>query len=705
MRATQQGAGRPTVATPAEPPGSTGPNVLLIDDQPARLLVYESILEGVGVQCVRALSGRAALDCLLHQSFAVIILDVSMPEMDGFETARLIRDHPRYQHIPIIFVTGVHVTELDALRGYEVGAIDYITVPIVPEILRSKVALLVELHRRRVELERLNRELEHTRAQLEAEHNKQLVDGEARLLSAEQQVQQLLQENQARNEWLSAVLNAITEEVHFTDTHGRYTYANRAARREFGPESGEGIEVRKILEALEVRRPNGSLQPIEEAPALRALAGEVIEHEEQIVRLPTTGQTRHRLVSSAPVRDSHGQIIGSVSVARDITEQKRIESSLREADHRKNVFLATLSHELRNPLAPIRTAARLLESPSLSPAERERARSIIARQVAQMASLLDDLLDISRLSGGKLTLKKARVPLAQIIDAALETAGPQITAKRHRVQLDIPASPVQLEIDPVRMTQVLTNLLINAAQYTHPNGLIKLRCALDHDGPVISVSDTGVGLSDEIQRQLREASGRAAPDCWQTEGGLGIGLFLARALVELHGGRLEAHCAGPAQGSTFAVRLPATALIASDDDVEVRASRGVAAAESLRVLVADDNADGVEALALLLRQAGYQVFVACDGEQAWELAQRLRPNVALLDIGMPGLNGYEVAARIRAQPWGVATALFALTGWGQDEDKQQARAAGFDRHLVKPVEPAVLESMLASLVDSGGVPR
>src|SRR5262249_10513987 len=232
-----------------------------------------------------------ALERLLKQPFAAILLDVNMPEMDGFETARLIREHPRFERTPIIFVTAVHLSQLDMLRGYEVGAIDYIPVPVVPEILRSKVALLVELYRRRAELEALSK-------------------------------------GRAEKEWLAAVLNSMNEEVYFTDTHKRYTYANPAALREFGHTAVEGVDVEKIVSGLEVLRPDGTTRPLDEAPPLRALRGEVIRDEEQIVRIPRTGEHRHRRVSSAPVRDGNGTIIGSVSVVRDVTEQRRVENML-----------------------------------------------------------------------------------------------------------------------------------------------------------------------------------------------------------------------------------------------------------------------------------------------------------------------------------------------------------------------------------------
>jgi CheY-like chemotaxis protein len=290
------------------------PRVLLVDDQPARLLTYESILQGVGVACVRALSGKEALERLLQQTFAVILLDVSMPEMDGFEVARLVRTHPRFENTPIIFITGVHVNELDTLRGYAVGAIDYISVPIVPEILRSKVALLVELYRRRKDLEALNQELAAARERAETQHASALAAAEGR----------------REREWLAAVLNSISDQVYFTDTEGRYTYANPAAVGESGREFQQGITVAEMAARLEMLRPDGSPRPLDESPPLRALRGEIIRNEEQILRLPVTGELRNHQVSSAPVRDAQGTIIGAVSVARDVTDIERLRRLERE---------------------------------------------------------------------------------------------------------------------------------------------------------------------------------------------------------------------------------------------------------------------------------------------------------------------------------------------------------------------------------------
>jgi PAS domain S-box-containing protein len=513
----------------------------------------------------------------------------------------------------------------------------------------------------------------------------------------ERAVQQQMQAVEAEKDWFYQVLSSITEEVYFTDTQKRYTFANAAAMREFGHASVSGIEVEKIIANLVVLRPDGTPRPIEEAPPLRALTGEVIRDEEQITKTPRTGELRHRQVSSAPVRDPSGTIIGSVSVVRDITERKRAEAVLREADHRKNVFLATLSHELRNPLAPILTAARQLESPEVTLADLQRCGAIISRQVSHMASLLNDLLDVSRFTRGELTLKKQRVPLQPLLDSAVETARPLIDAKSHRLHLEMPSTALMVEVDPVRLTQVVSNLLANAAKYTNPGGDITLGARSEAQTLLIFVRDTGIGLAAESVADIFDIFVQLEPAKARSHGGLGIGLALVKGLVELHGGRIEVQSAGPDQGSTFNITFPRSVVIA-EPAAPTGAPAAVTAREekSRRVLIADDAPDGAAALAMVLERRGHEVHIAHDGREALKLAEQVRPDIAFLDIGMPGLSGYEVAMGIRRETWGRHMMLIAVTGWGQEEDKRNAHTAGFDHHFTKPMDPRRLQSILSS---------
>jgi signal transduction histidine kinase len=419
----------------------------------------------------------------------------------------------------------------------------------------------------------------------------------------------------------------------------------------------------------------------------------------------------HRRLSAA-ARDSVAfAIVATTAIAvvllvlvayvsmRHSARLQRVQNDLREADSRKDVFLATLSHELRNPLAPIRNAARLLESPTLSREEFERSRSIISRQVRHMASLLDDLLDVSRITRGVLTLKKEIVGLKGIFEAAVETARPSIDAKRHRLTVEWPAERIQIEADPLRLTQVVTNLLTNAAKYTDPEGQIILGSRTEDKTIVIYVCDTGIGLEPNTVNKIFEMFSQVAPAKGPAEAGLGIGLALVKGLVELHGGRVEARSAGLERGSEFVAWFPNSLIeMTSPSDAAGGAGTQPARPRQLRVLIADDNRDSAESLGMLLELSGHQVHLAHDGVDAFAVAAANLPDVALLDIGMPGMDGYEVAANIRREPWGSNITLIAITGWGQEDNKRRARTAGFDHHLTKPMDSTVLEAILATVV-------
>lgn len=396
--------------------------------------------------------------------------------------------------------------------------------------------------------------------------------------------------------------------------------------------------------------------------------------------------------------EAHAAVNASMQVARRTAQELRVtEAALREANQRKDVFIATLAHELRNPLAPIRIAARLLASPALKPEELANTRAIIGRQVQHMALLLDDLLDVSRITRGALELKRDYVALDSCIAAAIETARPVIDAKRHQLTLVSPPEPIVLYADPVRVTQVITNLLTNAAKYTDPEGEIVLTSRLENERVVISVKDSGIGIPSEALPKLFEMFTQLQSAGERTSGGLGIGLALVKGLVQLHGGEVEVRSAGVNQGSEFVVRLPA--LVVRHDPLPLFAEPDAApAARGRRILVADDNEDAAQSLAMLLRNSGHEVRVVFSGPDALAAAAQDRPDVMLLDIGMPGLSGYQVARALRQQ--GVRATLVAITGWGQESDRRRADEAGFDHHMTKPIDPLDLERYLLSL-DNG----
>jgi PAS domain S-box-containing protein len=414
------------------------------------------------------------------------------------------------------------------------------------------------------------------------------------------------------------------------------------------------------------------------------------------------GQYHPILAQGVPIRSDDGEITRWVGINLDISRIKLTEQALLDADRRKDEFLATLAHELRNPLAPIRNAVRLLEIPATDEQQRRWGREVIARQVRNMALLLDDLLDVSRITRGKLELKREYVSLRSVVEVAIETARPLIESRRHALTVTLPGEDITLEADPLRLSQVISNLLTNAAKYTDPDGRVVLTAALTGTGLAISVKDSGIGLSPESIPGLFAMFAQVNTAIDRSQGGLGIGLGLVKGLVNLHGGTVEARSEGLDRGSEFIVRLPKSALSARSTRHEV--GQGPAEVVSprapARILVADDNREAAESLAALLELSGYVVTTAFNGPQALELAIQERPNAILLDIGMPGLSGYEVARRIRLEAWGQRALLIAITGWGQEEDKLQAKAAGFNSHLTKPVDPREIERTLVEFLIS-----
>jgi PAS domain S-box-containing protein len=383
----------------------------------------------------------------------------------------------------------------------------------------------------------------------------------------------------------------------------------------------------------------------------------------------------------------------------DVTERRRHEELLRSVDRQKDEFLATLAHELRNPLAPIRNGVELLRRTDSGAAREPLA--IIERQLAHMVRLIDDLLDLSRIGRGKLELRRSVLPLARVIDDAVETSRPAIEASRHALRVALPETALYIDADLTRLSQVFANLLNNAAKFMPAGGRIELVAQRRGDEVQVAVEDDGDGMPPEMLPRIFEMFTQIDRRLERTQGGLGIGLAIARRLVELHGGRLEASSQGLGRGSRFTVTLPLAAAQQAGHEPASAAERTAAGAR--RVLVADDNRDSADSLAELLMLLGNETRVARDGEQALDVAAQFRPDVALLDIGMPKLSGLDVARRLRTQPWGRDIVLIAVTGWGQEADRQRSREAGFDHHVVKPVDPALLEQLLHRRVERRGV--
>ena len=374
----------------------------------------------------------------------------------------------------------------------------------------------------------------------------------------------------------------------------------------------------------------------------------------------------------------------------------RAEQELREADRRKDEFLAILAHELRNPLAPLRNALEVLKLAPSDSKMLEQSRDIMGRQLTQMVRLIDDLLDVSRISRGKLNVRRERVELEQIIRQAVETSHPLIEAASQRLTIAISAGPMIVEADPTRLAQVFANLLNNAAKYTDHGGEIFLSADRQGDRAVIRVRDTGVGIPAEMLSRVFDMFLQVDRSLEKAQGGLGVGLSLVKGLVELHGGTVEAHSEGIGRGSEFVVQLPIAQAVVAQPARRTRKEL-VAATERRRVLVVDDNRDAASSLAMVLDSLKYETRTAFDGVDAIEAASEFRPSIVLLDIGMPRLNGYDACRRIRKKPWGRNMVIVALTGWGRAPDQERSKAAGFDFHLVKPVDPALLSRLLTSV--------
>ena len=380
----------------------------------------------------------------------------------------------------------------------------------------------------------------------------------------------------------------------------------------------------------------------------------------------------------------------------EVAERRRAEEAIQEADRRKDEFLAMLGHELRNPLAPIRNALGFLKMPGATEEEVREASETIDRQVEHLIRLVDDLLDVSRIMHGVVELRKERVDLAEVVARAVETMQPSIDARGHQLTVTMPPEPLPVVADPIRLSQVIGNLLDNASKYTRRAGRIFLSIGREGGEVVLRVKDHGVGMAPELLPHVFDVFVQGQRSLARSQGGLGLGLTLVRRLVELHGGSVGASSPGPGGGSEFTIRLPAPAEAPSEGTAEApRAAQAPPA--SRRILVVDDNVDAAKSLARLLKRWGHKVETTFDGPSALEVARSYRPEVVLLDIGMPGMDGFEVARRLRGEPEFEATLVAALTGYGQDEDHRRSREAGFDRHFTKPVDPSALQRYIASL--------
>lgn len=530
-------------------------------------------------------------------------------------------------------------------------------------------------------------------AELEAE-NRQL---EERVRALEESNRTL----RAELDRLLQVTDAVPSLLAYTDREERYRYVNSAYERWFGIPRDEllGRTLREVVG-------DDAYASLEE-PVHRALAGEAQRWEAYLpYRL---GGGRYVHVDYVPHRDAQGQVHGYCALVHDMTDRKRTEEALEDAARRKDAFLATLAHELRNPLAPLRTGVELLARLADAPEKLEKLQAAMRRQVDQLVFLVDDLLDVSRITSGKITLDRRRLCLADVAAQALETVKPALVAASQRYTVDVPKD-LHVFGDPHRIAQIFTNLLSNASKFTQAGGSIRLRASSEGDFVRILVEDDGQGIEAHMLERIFARFSQAEHPLERGRGGLGLGLTLARLLAEMHGGSVRAESDGLGRGSRFIVRLPSvphetestSAIPASHRDIPTH-GRGLPA----RVLVVDDNEDAAHTLRLLLEEEGHRVETAHDGPSALSAALRLQPDVVLLDLGLPEMDGLEVARRLRARSPERQPLLVALTGWGQEKDKARTRSAGFDLHVTKPVEPrricAVVAGAMRATADAPAV--
>jgi signal transduction histidine kinase len=666
------------------------PRVLVADDN-ADMRQYITRLLDARYQVEAVADGQAALAAAREHSPELILTDVLMPRLDGFGLLRELRADPRTSSVPIIMLSA-RAGEESRVEGMEAGADDYLVKPFSARELLARVSAHLQMARLRREASAALRR---------------------------------------QNERLHLLSSAAEVLLHGDDPDGMLRSLFGRIAPHLGLDAFFNYMVDETGETLRLESCAGI--PAEMAETItrlrfgEAICGTVALHCQPVVatRIQQSDDPKAQLVKSLGFRAfacnpllADDQLLGTLSFASRTRDQfdpeeleflrtichyvtvayvrVRLVRQLREADRRKDEFLATLAHELRNPLAPIRTAVQVLRAKGPAEPDLMWGRDVIDRQVQQMARLLDDLLDISRVTRGRLELRKQRVTLAEVVASAVETSRPPVEAGGHELTVTLPAEPVYLEADPIRLAQVFLNLLNNAAKYTEKGGRIRLTAQREGQEVVVSVTDTGIGIAPQHLPHLFDMFSQVTSALERSQGGLGIGLSLVKGLVEMHGGSITARSDGPGKGSEFIVRLP-VAISPQVPDQRPAVEPEKLCPAGCRIVVADDNRDAAKSLAMLLRIMGHEVHTAGDGEEALALAAKFRPDVALLDIGMPKRDGYETARSIRQEPWGGAMTLIALTGWGQEEDRRQALEAGFDAHMVKPVDPDMLEKLLGSV--------
>jgi PAS domain S-box-containing protein len=676
-------------------------NILIVDDEPKNLTVLETVLDNPRYRIVRAESADEALLALIEDEFALLILDIRMPCMTGFELAQMIKGRKKTAGVPIIFLTAYYNEDQHVLEGYGSGAVDYLHKPVNPNILRSKVAVFTELYDKNRECELANQALvtEVTERRRIEEQLQEL--NETLAMRVSERSEALAMTSTALNEVgerYRLLFDGSLDSIFSVGVEGRFAAANPAAIRLTGRTIDELRAVR-FQDLFTIDDPDAV-----ETAFLPANCRECFTIHATTIN--ATGELRHLVISGSPTIIA-GEVVEISCIAHDVSERIQLETQLREQATklsemhlRKDEFLAMLSHELRSPLAAISSAAQLLSLPTgIDNQIQQQACSIIMRQMNQVQRLVDDLLEVSRITTGRVQLRLETTSVEGIVERAIETVRTLIEDHHHELSISLPAEPIQLYADTARLEQVIVNLLTNAAKYTDDGGQIWLAVEQQNNECVLRVRDTGVGITSALLPHIFDLFTQADRSLDRSQGGLGIGLALVQRLVELHGGKVEAYSV-VGQGSEFVVRLPVIPTESPPARISTTtppAERAEFTLSPLRILVVDDNVDAASGLAILLKASGHDVHTVHDGLAAVKAVSTYMPDLVLLDIGLPGLNGYEVAKCIRRDPLLRDIILVASTGYGQESDRQTSLDAGFNHHLVKPASFEKLQQILSTV--------
>jgi signal transduction histidine kinase/DNA-binding response OmpR family regulator len=693
-------------------------NILVVDDLPEKLLVMETILEELGQNIVTASSGEEALRKVLEHDFAVILLDVNMPGMDGFETAAFIRTRKKSAHTPIIFITAF-ADEIHAAHGYSLGAVDYILAPVVPEILRTKVKVFVDLFQM---AEQVRRQADERVALAQEQAARAAAEDATRRSNFLAEASTVLSSSLNLEATLHSLARLV---VPFLADLGAVIQLDEAGRP--GPIELAWLGAEHEIHTLTSRGRTGlqgplaaAIQHVFHSGKARVLAGQgpwpalspngAPEEAspdfplQYATMLPLVARGRTLGVLTMGRRAENQPFSGSdLALGEDLAgraaiavDNARLYQNIQEGDRRKNEFLAMLAHELRNPLAPMRNAVQVLRLIGVQEPLIVQAHDMIDRQVTHMARLIDDLLDMSRLSRGKILLRLERLDLVQLVRSAAEDYRSILESNRLKLSLVLPDERLPVHGDPIRLTQVMGNILHNSNKFTDAGGEISITVRHDDENgnAVLSIRDTGIGMERDMLARAFETFSQADSSLERSRGGLGLGLSLVKGLIDLHGGSVHAHSDGPGTGTEVTITLP---IDEGPEPQKPLAARSNGEASVPRVLVIEDSPDTAESMRMLLDLSGYPVQIALSGAQGLDMARTFRPDVVLCDIGLPGgMDGYAVARSFREDREFSKLFLVALTGYGQEEDRRRSLESGFDAHLTKPMDFGELQQLLTA---------